>query len=108
MEVHKFFRYLIILINVALQSHWTLSHSEASPRIWTCVTDPLARTCVGSGQSPDSLVPSQKNQIFPPIFLDGKETSPQTSQTPSLLRGNRCGHARLVPRVHELPLRTEK
>jgi len=39
-EVHKFFHYRIILINAALQSHWTLSNSEASPRIWTCVTRP--------------------------------------------------------------------
>jgi len=40
MEVHKFFRYcnINLLINVALQSHWTLSNSEASPRIWTCIT----------------------------------------------------------------------
>ena len=38
MEVHKFFRYRIILINVSLRSHWTLSNSEVGPRIWTCVT----------------------------------------------------------------------
>ena len=40
MEVHKLFRYRIILINAALQSHWMLSNSEAGPRIWTCVTTP--------------------------------------------------------------------
>jgi len=28
----------IILINTALWSHWMLSNSEVSPRIWTCVT----------------------------------------------------------------------
>jgi len=35
MEVHKFFHYCIILPHC-----WTLSNSEASPRIWTCVTRP--------------------------------------------------------------------
>ena len=40
--VHKFSRYYIniILINANLQSHWTLSKSEVSPRIWICVTRP--------------------------------------------------------------------
>jgi len=34
----------IILINATLRSHWTLSNSEADPRIWTGVTRPsLAR-----------------------------------------------------------------
>ena len=32
--VIKFFCYHIILINATLRSHWTLSNSEASPRIW--------------------------------------------------------------------------
>ena len=43
MEVHKMsnsFANHIILINVTLRSHWTLSNSEVSPRIWTCVTRP--------------------------------------------------------------------
>ena len=31
---------IIILINTALQSHWMLSKSEVSPRIWICVTRP--------------------------------------------------------------------
>jgi len=41
MEVHKFFHYRIIPINIALQPHWTFLNSEASPGIWTCVTRPF-------------------------------------------------------------------
>jgi len=49
-EVHKIFHYHIIPINAALRSHWTLSNSETSPRIWTCVTTPdPTHMCVESG-----------------------------------------------------------
>ena len=49
MNNNKILLYRIILINAALRSHWTLSNSEASPRIWTCATRPSRARALGLG-----------------------------------------------------------
>ena len=67
---HEFFHYCIITMNTALQFHWSLSNSEASPRIWTCVTRPRggghewpSRICGGSGhETTPSPPPPWQNQ----------------------------------------------
>ena len=58
-----FLRYQIILINAALQFHWPLSNSEASPRIWTCVTRP-SFSHVRGGSGHETTLHAEGNNNF--------------------------------------------
>ena len=65
-----FLRYQIILINAALQFDWPLSNSEASPRIWTCVTRPSFSHVRGGSGHETSLPPlPPPSSSSPSVFI---------------------------------------
>ena len=75
-----FLRYQIILINTALQFHWPLSNSEASPRIWTCVTRPsFSHMRGGSGHETNRRLYTVyiPFRVFTATIWDGSSSHPR-------------------------------